>query len=207
LNGIFSVELPGVGVLNRNNIEDAYNKLASFVTRGAKNTAAELDEREKKKLLTLLAFLNESTQAFAEKGAKLALDPSGRDDGKLATEKRNARCKFSLSFEHDNRLVIKYEQEYDLASLSIKNGQGAMDNVPVKAGSKLNVGYEVRLPAAEFERFVDLDFSTYDDDAVEEWIADPTVEKPYQNIKPRLGEGFGFSNSVEVESSFKITVN
>lgn len=207
LNGIFSVELPGVGVLARNNIEDAYNKLASFVTRGAKNTAAELDEREKKKLLTLLAFLNESTHGFAEKGAKLALDPSGRDDGKFATEKRNARCKFSLSFEQDNSLVIKYEQEYDLASLSIKNGQGAMDNVPVKAGSKLNAGYEVRLPAAEFERFVDLDFSTYDDDAVEEWIADPTVEKPYQNIKPTLGEGFGFSNSVEVSSSFKITVN
>ena len=207
LNGIFSVELPGVGVLNRNNIEDAYNKLASFVTRGAKNTAAELDEREKKKLLTLLAFLNESTHGFAEKGAKLALDPNGRDDGKFATEKRNARCKFSLSFEQDNSLVIKYEQEYDLASLSIKNEQGAMDNVPVKAGSKLNVGYEIKLPAAEFERFVDLDFSTYDDDTVEEWIADPTVQNPYQNIKPRLGEGFGFHRSVEVSSSFKITVN
>ena len=60
---------------------------------------------------------------------------------------------------------------------------------------------------ASWERRFDLDFSTYDDDAVEEWIADPTVEKPYQNIKPTLGEGFGFSNSVEVSSSFKITVN
>ena len=206
-NRLINVTLPGGVVLDPQNIEDAYDKLAAFITKGTKNTAAELDDREKKKLLSLLALLDEANYESAEKGAMLALDPAGRDGGRLDTRKRNARCQFTLSFDIDNKLVVKCEREYELARLRVKNEQGAMENVAFKAGSKVASSHEIIIPADEFDRLVDLDFEAYDDAPVQQRLNDPTVEKPYQNIKQSLGNGFGFSNRVEVYSSFKITVN
>jgi hypothetical protein len=205
-NGRINVTLPG-GVALDQGPEDAYNKLAAFITNGAKHTAAELDERETKKLLTLIALLGQSCCEASEKGAMLALDPRGRDGGKLATTSENARCQISLSFDPQNRLVVKYEREYNLAALRVKNDQGAMENVAIKAGSKVASGHVIKIPVAEFDRFAGLDFAAYDDAPVQQRLDDPNVEKPYHNIRQTLGNGFGFSNEVIVEASYTITVN
>ena len=195
-NRLFSVELPGGVVLDPDNYEDAYDKLASFITRGAKNAVGELDGHEKKKLLTIIALIDDNICDAAEKGVKLALDPNGRDDGKLALQRQNATCRFSLYYDDlGDRIVVKCEREYDLAQLRVRNDQGAMENVNFKPGSKLVAGHSIKIPAAELDRLADLDFSAYDDAPVQQRIDDPNVEKPYQNIKQHLGEGFGFKTA------------
>ena len=205
-HGRINVTLPG-GVALDQGPEDAYNKLAAFITNGAKHTAAELDERETKKLLTLIALLGQSCCEASEKGATLALDPRERDGGKLATTSENARSQLTLSFDSRNRLVVRCKREYGLTGLRVKNDQGAMENVAIKAGSKVASGHVIKIPVAEFDRFAGLDFAAYDDAPVQQRLDDPDVEKPYHNIRQTLGNGFGFSNEVIVEASYTITVN
>lgn len=205
-NQRIGVTLPGGAELSQNP-DEAYNKLASFITKGAKSTVDALDGHERRKFLILISLMDENSRDIAEKGGKLTLDPNGRDDGKFKAVKQNGRCQFTLSLGINNALIVKCEMECDLRSLSVKNDQGAMENVTIKPGSKLTAGHVVKIPDAELDRLADLDFTAYDDGPVQQRLNDPNVAKPYHNIKPTFGNGFGFSNTVEVATTFKLTVN
>ena len=204
MNGEFDVALPDGSLLERD-ADAAYDKLASFITKDAKRTFAELDDGEKKKLFILLSLLGSSNCHAAERGGKIALDLNGRDDGKLAVEGQYSKRRFSLSFRGKN-LVVKCETEREIANLRVKNGQGAMENVAVKPGSKLIAGHSLRIPLAEIDRLANLDFTAYDDATVQQRIDDPNVERPYRDVGPSLGNGFAFSYDVGIEAEFKLTV-
>ena len=53
----------------------------------------------------------------------------------------------------------------------------------------------------------DVDFAAYDDNAVQQQIGDPNVDKPYQNPGNLVGPGFAFGESVSVSTHFKLTIN
>jgi len=198
------VVLPDGSQLARD--DSAYDKLAEFVTRGAKSTLAALDDHEKNKLAVLLALLSASVGRATETGGMLTLDPHGRDGGKFNYIGPADNHRFDISFD-DDQLVVKCTTERRIEGLSIRNAQGQNDEVAVKPGSKLTTDHTIGIPMAELDRMADVDFEAYDYNAVQQRIDDPNAEKPYQNPGNLLGPGFAFGQSVSVSTHYKLTVN
>ena len=204
--GLFDVVMPDGTRLERD--DAVYDKLASFVTNGAKTAFAALDEHEKKKLCILISLLDATSLESAEDGGKLALDPNGRDDGKIAPDGNLSTKQFKLSFDSENTvLVIQCNTKRELAGIRLKNEEGAMENVNTGPGSKLEAVYALRIPVGELDRLAELDFSTYDDEPVRQRIENPNIRNPYRNIGPTFGQGFAFAPMVRCFSNFKLTVN
>ena len=183
-----------------------YDKLAAFVTHGAKTTLAALDEREKNKLLLLISLMTDSIGTAAELGGMLTLDPNGRDSQKLRSGGQVNKCRFSISFGNNNTLVVKCETERDVLQLGIRKEMGLHDILAVNPGSKLAFGHTLWIPAAEFDRLAEQDFTAYNDNAVQNRIDDPNVEKPYQDRRTLVGQNFAFAPSVEISTTFKFTL-
>ena len=202
----FDVVLPGGKELERD--DTVYDKLAEFVTHGAKKTLATLDAREKNKLLFLISLMSDTIGTAAGLGGMLTLDPNGRDSQKLLTGGQVNKCRFSISFENNNSLlVVKCETERNVLQLGARNESGMYDALAVKPGSKLTFGHKLWIPAAEIDRLAEQDFAAYDGNAAQNRVGDPNVDKPYQNCRALVGQNFAFAPSVEISTTFKFTVN
>ena len=205
MQGRFDVVLPDGTELERD--DTIYDKLAAFVTRGAKTTLAALDAREKNRLLLLISLMTEPIGTAAESGGMLTLDPNGRDSQKLRTGGQISKCRFSISFGDNSQLIVKCEVERNVEQLGVRNETGMYDILAVKPGSKITAGHTLRIPMAEIDRLAEQDFAAYDDNAAQNRIDDPNVEKPYQDRRALVGQNFAFAPTVEISTTFKFTVN
>lgn len=204
--GQFDVVMPDGSKLERS--EGALDRLAAFVTNGAKNALAELDEREMNRLYVLLAHLSRNGVDAAEKAGMLSLDREGRDDSKIRYNGNYTKKQFTISFEGNNSaLVIRCDTERELTALEGRNENGYLQRVNIGEGSKITAGYSIRLPVAELDRLAGLSYMEYNENEVERKLGDANVPRPYQNRRQLLGEEYAYKNTVSISTGFKITVN
>ena len=219
-SGRIDVVLPGNVRLTR---DDAFGRLASFLTHGEAQSYDDLDEIGKKKFVNLVSMLSPDSISLGEKGEALALDGRGRD-AKLEFEGNFTKRQFMLSFDNDT-LVIRCETERTLDTLRVKDGD-AFEAVPARPGSKVETVYEIRIPAAEIDRLAGIrlgKFKNYDDHDIVDGINDNIGNNPHGHTHLRrwLGD-LAFNGEVddynedEVQvqvggvvctTSFKLTVN
>ena len=93
-------------------------------------------------------------------------NPQGRSSHKLRAGGQVNKCLLSISFGNNNTLVVKCETERDVLQLGIRKEMGLHDILAVNPGSKLAFGHTLWIPAAEFDRLAEQDFTAYNDNAV-----------------------------------------
>ena len=202
------VKLPGDQRLE-NDFALARDRLASFVTNGAKATYASLDEREKGKTHVLMALLNQRSVTSLQSGETLSLDPQHRNSkiwqaGPSATE-------FSIAFGPDGTLSVTCKSVFSNLNMItiVKGGGNDEDLTDLDPATKIEMEFTLNIKADEFDRLASLDYTAYDPDAVDQMILDPNVENPHAKYGEALGEPFAFrtdNSMVSCTSSYKITI-
>ena len=205
------VTLPGGKQLSRD-FGKARDELAAFVTGdpGAKYDGLT-DRKAKGKVLILMSILNQRIGQGLLNADGLALDPDGRTSQVFFGGKRQddtaVRYEYSVSFDRDGTLAIKGNVVQEGIDMVMVTGDLGNDTVIAAGpGTKVEAGLELKIAPDELDRLAGLDYSKYDEAAVEAKSQDPAVKNRFSDTS-LLGKDFMFApGKVTCISTYKLTV-
>jgi hypothetical protein len=205
------VTLPNGKQLSRN-FEKARDELAAFVTGDpAAKYDGLTDKKAKGKVLVLMALLNQRIGQGLLNADGLALDPDGRTSrvffGGRRQDDTAVRYEYSISFGQDGTLAIKGNVVQEGIDMVMVTGDLGNDTiVSAGPGTKVEAGLELKIAPDELDRLAGLDYSKYDNAAVEAKSSDPAVKNRFSDTS-LLGKDFMFApGKVTCTSTYKLTV-
>ena len=169
------------------------------------------DKKAKGKVLVLMALLNQRIGQGLLNADGLALDPDGRTSrvffGGRRQDDTAVRYEYSVSFGQDGTLAIKGNVVQEGIDMVMVTGDLGNDIVVAAGpGTKVETGLELKIAPDELDRLAGLDYSKYDNAAVEAKSSDPTVKNRFSDLS-LLGKEFMFApGKVTCTSTYKLTV-
>ena len=196
------VRLPD-GTMLSDKVPAARDQIARLVTRDPEAAYERLDETAKHKAELVMSFLSQGGETVADYDFFTMLDPNMAKAPVYLPEMRPADVTdlFELDVSANGDLTVRCTRSLRNGTNFFVDGETYMRTIP-PAG--FTSAYELRIPAAEFDRLANADFSRYDYDANEKVAHDAKVD-PNQAAIDAMGRDFAFGEGVTCTASFSCT--
>ena len=150
-----------------------------------------------------MSFLSQGGETVADYDFFTMLDPNMAKAPVYLPEMRPADVTdlFELDVSANGDLTVRCTRSLRNGTNFFVDGETHMRTIP-PAG--FTSAYELRIPAAEFDRLANADFSRYDYDANEKVAHDAKVD-PNQVAVDAMGRDFAFGEGVTCTASFSCT--
>ena len=196
------VRLPD-GTMLSDKVPAARDQIARLVTRDPEAAYERLDETAKHKAEFVMSFLSQGGETVADYDFFTMLDPNMAKVPCYLPEQRPTASTdlFELDLSANGDLTVRFTRTLENARQLYVDKTSEMRTIP-PAG--FTSAYELRIPAAEFDRLANADFSRYDYDANEKVAHDAKVD-PNQAAVDAMGRDFAFGEGVTCTASFSCT--
>ena len=196
------VKLPG-GIKLKNNLNEARDQIASFVTKGAKDAYDKLTEREKGKVHVVMASLSQETEKNAFFVPSFTIHPKGSEDAFVGVgDESNNIDSYTLSMDDEGGVEISYTGMH-LTSMLVN----AKVDQPVGEGSKLESKFTLKMTAEDLDHMASLDYSKFDAEEITEIFNTNNLPNKLPKIGERFPEGFKFPETTTCTTSYNATIN
>ena len=196
--------LPG-GMPLAGNFEAARNQIAAFVARNPGATYEALDPVAKRKAELVMSILSQEGEKAGSYGIPTSFDPNEAlfvfdvpEDPGAAIDRT-----FHLDISPEGDLEIRYTRKVTGVGHLFLGAEGRMTDISPE--STFSFSYALRIPAAEFERLANLDYSACDIEESDQ-VAYRTKIRPLQAAVAALGPDFAFGPGVTCTTEFSANI-
>ena len=195
------VKLPGGGELSRDPLE-ARDQIASLLTKGEKTTFGELDPAQQKKAWIVMSFLSGEMDRISHETESRNLDPQGAGKTyELGNEAMKQPGEITLELDKNGSVTVQFNGTRHPQSIIAADGKGKSRTMNLGEGSTIRTGLMIKIDAKDFDRFVQQDFTQFDDSNLTAIMDAPDGTKKLDGVANGIPDKFRFSWDTTIETT------